>query len=175
MPKNSKETIEGDNEKVIKLLINDSRQSPNEIAKKLGFSRQKVWRIIKKLEKDKVIWGYSAIISGESLNMNTYLAIHRVKGPFSEVIDKIIKRAKEKEVSKLDIKVIETYYLNGTYDWITIFSAKNIKDAKIFVGYMQKEYGEYIERIDLLECVFPLVKCHKVNPKIQELRKFALS
>ena len=41
MPKSSNKQIEEDEKKVIKLLLEDSRQSPNEIAKKLGFSRQK--------------------------------------------------------------------------------------------------------------------------------------
>ena len=39
---------------------------------------------------------------------------------------------------------------------------------------MQKHYGDYIESIELLECLFPLVKCGKVNPELDQLKKFAV-
>lgn len=65
-------------------------------------------------------------------------------------------------------------YLNGEFDWIMIFSAKNIRDAKVFVGFLQKEYTAYIERISLMNCVFPIKKMGKVNPNIEQLKEFAI-
>ena len=62
MPKNSREQIDADEKKVIKELQKNSKESSDKIAKKCGFSRQKVWRIIKKLEKNKTIWGYFAVV-----------------------------------------------------------------------------------------------------------------
>jgi len=47
MVKRSKESIEKDENKILHELLKDSRQSINDIAKKLGFSRQKVWSNIK--------------------------------------------------------------------------------------------------------------------------------
>ena len=55
MPKNSSEQIDVDEKKVIRELQRNSKESIDKIAKKCGFSRQKVWRIIKRLEKNKTI------------------------------------------------------------------------------------------------------------------------
>ena len=66
------------------------------------------------------------------------------------------------------------YYINGAYDWIAMFTAKNTTEAEIFTSYMQKHYGDYIERVELLESVFPLIKCEKINPELEQLRKFAI-
>lgn len=75
MPKSDKISIEADERKIIDQLLKDSRQSPHEIAKRLGFSRQKVWRIIKRLEKDNIIWGYTTVIDENSIGYNSYFAL----------------------------------------------------------------------------------------------------
>jgi len=56
MAKSSKKQIYEDELKVIAELQKNAKESINIIAKKCGFSRQKAWRIIKKLEEDKTIW-----------------------------------------------------------------------------------------------------------------------
>ncbi len=174
MPKSSNKQIEEDEKKVIKLLLEDSRQSPNEIAKKLGFSRQKAWKIIKQLEKENKIWGYTAIIGEENNDRTIYFALTKNKIPIFDYIDTIIKRAREKCIGELDIQVTGTFYLNGSYDWLTIFTAENIKEAKIFCSYLQKHYGDYIERVELLESVFTLIKCGKINPELEKMKNFAI-
>jgi DNA-binding Lrp family transcriptional regulator len=174
MPKNDKISIQADERKVIDQLLKDSRQSPHEIAKRLGFSRQKVWRIIKKLEEKKVIWGYTTVIDENSIGLNSYFALCKAKAPFSDIIDELIKRLKEKKAEKLDVRFLGQFYLNGTYDWLCIFSAKDIRDAKRFCGYMQKEYGEYIDRIELLENVFTLVRFGKINPNVEKFKEFVV-
>jgi DNA-binding Lrp family transcriptional regulator len=174
MPKNDKISIEADERKVIDQLLKDSRQSPHEIAKRLGFSRQKVWRIIKKLEKNKVIWGYTTVIDENSIGCNSYFALTRSKAPFYEILDSCIKRLKGKNAEKIKINVLGCFYLNGTYDWLVIFSARDVGDAKKFCGYIQKEYGNYIDRIELLENVFTLVRFGKINPNVEKFKEFAV-
>jgi len=49
MAKSSSEQIEQDEIKVLNALEQHSKDSVDEIAKSCGFSRQKVWRIIKNL------------------------------------------------------------------------------------------------------------------------------
>jgi len=58
MPKSSKKQINEDEKKLLKVLQTSSGDNIENIAKKCGFSRQKVSRIKKRLEKDKTIWGY---------------------------------------------------------------------------------------------------------------------
>ena len=57
MSKSSREQIDDDEKKVLWQLRRNSKESIDAIAKKCRFSRQKVWRIIKRLEKNKTIWG----------------------------------------------------------------------------------------------------------------------
>jgi DNA-binding Lrp family transcriptional regulator len=174
MPKNGKISIEADERKIIDQLLKDSRQSPHEIAKRLGFSRQKVWRIINKLEKDNVIWGYSAVIDENSIGRNTYFALARTKAPFHDILDFGIKRIKGNNIKKIDINLIGLFYLNGTYDWLIVFSAKSVADAKRNCGYIQEYYGKYIDRIELLENVFTMVRFGKINPNVEKFKEFAV-
>ena len=57
MPKSSQKRLIEDEEKILEILQTHAKASIDDIAKKCGFSRQKVWRIIKKLEEEKTIWG----------------------------------------------------------------------------------------------------------------------
>ena len=68
MPKSSKKQIDEDEKKVIAALQKNSKESIDKIAKKCGFSRQKVWRIIKRLENNQTIWGYHAVVDDEILS-----------------------------------------------------------------------------------------------------------
>ena len=103
-----------------------------------------------------------------------FFALIKAKPPFNKKIDEMIANIKNKKACELNVRLVGLYYLNGVYDWIVTFSTQNISDAKRYCGYLQTQYNEYVERIDLLESVFPLVKCGKPNPEINELKKFAI-
>lgn len=68
MPRKSRAQIRDDEKKVLKALQKNSKEGIDAIAKLCGFSRQKVWRIIKQLEKNEFIWGYTAITDDRKLN-----------------------------------------------------------------------------------------------------------
>jgi DNA-binding Lrp family transcriptional regulator len=65
MAKSSKETMKMDESKVLNVLEQHAKENIDELAKSCGFSRQKIWRIIKYLEAEKIIWGYTAIFDAE--------------------------------------------------------------------------------------------------------------
>ena len=75
MPKSSRKQIAKDEQKVLDFLESNAKQSIDSIAKSCGFSRQKVWRIIKQLEEEKTIWGYSAIVDYNKRHVNHYMAL----------------------------------------------------------------------------------------------------
>ncbi len=175
MPKNNKTKKELDESKILKLLMEDSRQTTHEIAKKLGFSRQKVWKTIKKLEKENVIWGYNTVIDENTIGRNSYFALLKGNGQFDEIIGSSAERLKMKNAEKMNIVVLACFYVHGVYDWIVIFSAENIMDAKKFCGYIQKEYGSILDHIDLLENVFTLLRFGKINPNLEKIKELAVS
>ena len=75
MAKTSKKQIMVDEKKVIQQLQRNAMENLDLFAKKCGFSRQKVWRIIKNLEENKSIWGYTAIIDPEYLQKKHYVLL----------------------------------------------------------------------------------------------------
>jgi len=174
MAKSSKQEIERDEKKVIYELMRDSSQSINILSDKLGFSRQKVWRIIKKLQDDKTIWGYTAVVSNEKLGMKDYILIgKRTAKPVSkENIQPVIKKGFEKLAKNNFCILVDTYYLNGDYDFISLFKAKDLPDAKRFQEEFHKMYQNYIQKTILLEVLFPVRENGIFNPRIEKFAEF---
>jgi DNA-binding Lrp family transcriptional regulator len=174
MVKRSNKDIKGDYKKILDELKKNGHESINFIAKKLGFSRQKVWRMIKELEKNKTIWGYTTITDLEKENLTHFiLLIKRSTTPISEdLIDKIQSRDIEKLSKDTNIRIRSSYYLNGKYDWILSFTAKNIKQAKNFQEDFLKLYKDYVKEILLLENLLPIRDHGILNPEIEKIREF---
>ena len=123
MAKSSVKQIEQDEKRILEELSKNANKSINDIAKSCRFSRQKVWRIIKYLEKNNTIWGYVAVVDEEKLDKKSYIILlKRTNKPFSqELIDKIIERELTDKGKNLGIEMINSIYTHGVYDWI-IFS-----------------------------------------------------
>jgi len=173
MPKNSREQIDADEKKVIRELQKNSKESIDKIAKRCGFSRQKVWRIIKRLEKNKTIWGYYAVVDNEKLDMKRYIMlIKRSNKPIGDAINKIIDLTMHFKGEEIDVDVICSSYLHGHYDWMLVFIANDIKNAKKFSELLTKEYQHVISEIHLLEDIFSVKKCGVVNPDLEKIREF---
>ena len=174
MPKNSNEQIEQDEKKILGELTKNASKSVNDIAKSLGFSRQKVWRIVKTLEKNHTIWGYVAVLDQEKLNKKIYMMLmKRSNKPASkEAIDHIITREIADIVKKWDVDFIHSIYLNGKYDWVIFFSAYNLRDAKNVVELYYQIYPEIISEIDLHEGIFAVQKSGLNNPNIEKLKDY---
>lgn len=174
MAKNSRKQIMLDEIRIIDQLSKNANKSINEIAKSCGFSRQKVWRIIKNLEKNNTIWGYTSIIDEEKQNKKSFIVlIKRSANPLNkEIVDKIIDRGIVKKAQKIGVKLLTSMYVNGVYDWIIHFYANNLKDAKRFVEDLQKTFEGFIEETDLLENMFTAQNAGIQNPDINKLRQF---
>jgi len=174
MPKKSYKMIVEDEKKILDTLLKDSKQSINTIANKLKFSRQTVWRIIKRLEKNNTIWGYTAVIDDDKMGVNSYVVlIKRTTEPIDKkIVEKIINSKLDPVAKKLDVNINLSYYINGIYDWVICFKAKNIIVAKQFCDILRKEYQGYISDLQLLEVLFWAKKQGIVNPEIEKLEEF---
>jgi len=174
MAKSSKKQIYEDELKVIAELQKNAKESIDIIAKKCGFSRQKVWRIIKGLEEDKTIWGYAAVVNEEKQGLKSYMIlIKRTTLPIDEKLaDKIIARQLENSASEIDIKIEHSMLTHGTFDWIICFRAKDMKQAKKFSEIVNKTYWGYIGEVHMIEVLFPIRIQGILNPDIQKLKEF---
>ena len=173
MAKVSAKQIDIDERKVIAALQRNAKESIDAIAKECGFSRQKVWRIIKRLEKNRTIWGYHAVIDSDKLHMKRYMVlIKKTTEPVERLTDIIISRDLEKYALDLGIAIEDSHYLHGMYDWEICYSADDIKQAKRFCETLNRVYQRYIKELFLLERIFPVKQCGIQNPSILKLKEF---
>lgn len=177
MPKSSRQQIDMDEKKVIAELQKNAKESIDVIANKCGFSRQKVWRIIKRLEESKTIWTYHAVIDEEKMELNKYLLLlKRTTSPIkSENLEMAVNGDLRDMLQDMGISIDFAYYLNGCYDFALCVTTHNVKDLKKLTETINKMFREYISDIDVLEVIFPMVKCGCMSPNIKELRQFFLS
>lgn len=112
-------------DKIIKHLLVDARQSARQLALKLGLSTVTVLSRIKKLEKEKVIQRYTAIIDHEKIGYS-----------LTAIIEIIAKNDKveeiEGEISKFE-NVCGVYDITGSTDTIIIAKFKERNDLSKFV------------------------------------------
>ena len=174
MPKSSFNKVNEDKSKLLQLLEKNPKLSANEISENLGFSRQKAWRLVKDLEKSGMIWGYTTVIDESVRDYQIFFALIKQNIPYLECTDRIIKNVRADNSAKIGVKLIGLYYTTGPYDGVCIFAAKNITDAKKYLGYMMKQYEEYVTSIDLVQSIFPMVHLGKINPNLEKLKEFSI-
>ena len=177
MPKTSKEQIANDEKKIIYELQKNAKENIDKIAKKCGFSRQKIWRVIKRLEKNKTIWGYHAVVDDNKIGLQQYfILIKRTAKAFSkEHIDSIIKRVIQTEIAKMGIIVENVSYVHGAFDGIHIIRASNVVQVKKYCEILNKLSKGYISDMKILEELFPIEKNGIVNPNVEELKDIFLT
>ena len=128
MTKSSRKQIDEDEKKVISYLQKNCKENIDALAKKCGFSRQKVWRIIKRLENDKTILGYHAVVDNEKIDIKKYLILIKrtTKSMTKETIDKLTKIKTKQE----NVNIDDVYYVNGSYDFFISVTSPDIKQVK---------------------------------------------
>ena len=154
-------------EKILHELQKNCRMNLDEIGKKCGCSRYKVGRVMRKLEKNNTIVGYSAVINPNKINSKYYvLLVKRTAHPFDEDMIKKIPFTRETDfVPDVKIKSVATLYVHGNFDWVTTFTASDITHAKDFCNKILKFFSKYVESIELLETVGPIrINGFRISP-----------
>jgi DNA-binding Lrp family transcriptional regulator len=174
MTKSSLQQIIKDEQKILDILQKNANESIDAIAKKCGFSRQKVWRIVKKLEKDKTIWGYTAICDDEPLHLKQFtMLVKRTTLPLDKKVLSEILNARLENISPDDFVQIENIeYVHGLFDWMVTFRADSLITAKRYCERFKEHYSGQIAKIDLLESILTVRKQTLRNPRIKEQIKF---
>lgn len=112
-------------EKIINHLLVDARQSARQLALKLGLSTVTVLSRIKKLEKEKIIQRYSAIIDHEKIGYSL-TAIIEIIAKNDKIVDI------EDEIAKFE-NVCGVYDITGSTDTIVIAKFKARDELSRFV------------------------------------------
>ncbi len=111
-------------EKILKNLMVDARLSARQMALKLGMSTVTVLSRIKKLEKEKIIKGYTAIIDHEKLGYDLTAIIEIIAK--KDIIDI------EEKLSKIE-NVCGVYDITGNTDTIIVAKFKERNELSKFV------------------------------------------
>jgi len=112
-------------EKILKNLLVDARLSARQLSLKLGLSTVTVLSRIKKLEKEKIIKGYTSILNHEKLGYD-----------LTAVIEIIAKKDKlvqvEDKLSGIE-NVCAVYDVTGNTDTLIIAKFKGREDLSKFI------------------------------------------
>ena len=112
-------------EKILKHLLIDARQSARHLAHKLNVSTVTMITRIKKLEEKNIIVGYAARLNHESLgyNITAIIEITTTKGKMLEIEEKIAKTE----------NICAVYDITGDADTLVIGKFKDRKSLSEFV------------------------------------------
>ena len=115
---------------LLEILEHDARRDVSEIAKMLGQSEYEVERNIKRLEDDKIILAYNALIDWEKFGDESVTAIIEISlTPQREVgFDAIAER-----IYRFD-EVRTVYLMSGDFDLLVIIEGKSLKEVANFVA-----------------------------------------
>jgi len=174
MPKSSKEQIDADEKKIVRELQKNSKESIDKIAKRCGFSRQKIWRIIKRLEKNKTIWGYHAVIDDDKLGVKRYqILLKKAPLPISnKMMDVMLEKDMRKQLEKFEVEIDCSFFTHGYFDWSLCITAPNTRVMGKFIELLRTKFGEHISEMQVLEVIFPLLKSGFDNPNLTEFKEF---
>src|ERR671913_2437381 len=133
--------------RILRKLISDARLSYRNIAEQIGVSPPTVLARVEKLEKNRIIKSYSALLDHEKLgyDLTAIIEVTAIKNKVVEV---------EKVLSKYE-NVCAIYDITGLTDMIIVAKFRNRKDLSNFV---KKDLSmPYVERTNT-HMVFITVK-----------------
>jgi DNA-binding Lrp family transcriptional regulator len=171
MPKSSQTRLKEDEEKILEILQTNAKASIDDIAKKCGFSRQKVWRIIKKLEEEKTIWGYTVIYDQERYDWKHFtMMVKRTTVALDQrTLQEILTTRLDDILPDSIIKMEHIEYVHGYYDGVFTFFAPDLIVAKRFCDRFKERFHQYIASADLLEGIFFIRNQMLSNPDIKKI------
>ncbi len=173
MVKRTKKQYDEDAEKVLAELQSNCKQDLDKIAKHCGFSKQKAWRIIKQLETEGYIWGYTSIINEEKRNLTQFtILIKKTSQPLeTRIVEKIDTITLEEFVSEMDVFIESSYFVHGNYDWLITVIASDIKHVRKFCEALFKAFPGAMEKIEVLQTLYAVRKHHIFNPDRKKLHE----
>ena len=129
-------TIDETDKKILNVLLENSKLSYREIAKRVGVSVVTVLKRVKNLEKQKIINSYTTELNYEKLGYDVHviLKMRIAKGKLIDVENKIAKNP----------HVFAVYDITGDFDSIVIAKFKNRRSLDAFLKKIQS--FDFVER-----------------------------
>jgi len=118
--------------RILELLQTDGRLTTAEIADHINLSASPCARRIKRMEKDKIIVGYQAKVSRQSVNLNMSVFVHVNLNSHQE---KELE-AFEREITYID-QVINGHVVSGQYDYLLEVVCKDLVAYENFMRLLR--------------------------------------
>ena len=116
--------------KILEILENDARITPEKIAVMTGLTLEEVNKAIAEMEEENIILGYKPIVNEDKVATDKVTALIELKVTPSagEGFDAIASRIYCYE------QVRHLYLMSGAYDLAVFVEGKNIKEVAMFVS-----------------------------------------
>ncbi len=169
-----KAMVKNANELVLAELQKNCRKNFGTIANNCSISKQRASRIIKQLEKENTIWGYPAVIDEQKRGLQKFFLLMKrsPKKIDDETAEQLISYRTDKDIADLGVTVENSYYTNGEYDWILIFTAKDLLQARKFSDVLLNKHRGMVSKVNLIQIMMTLRTQSILNPGYMKLREF---
>lgn len=173
MPKRTKATIAEETRNVLAALQENAKENIIETAQQCHMSKEKLLRTIRHLEKNRKIWGYTAIVDEQDLPYKKFiLLLKRTMKKFDDTkMDDVVAKQFMPLFEPLGVRIESSYYIHGEYDWVLIFTAPDLLQAKKFSQILFEHYPGYAEKVDIMEILFTGRAHYVLNPDQSKLRE----
>ncbi|MBS3148418.1 Lrp/AsnC family transcriptional regulator [Candidatus Woesearchaeota archaeon] len=140
MAKTEKTSTDPLDDKILRLLLDNSRQSYREIARKLSISVATVMKRVQLLEKSKMIKGYTALLDYEKLgyDVGVLIEVRISKGKLLEMERRIASHP----------NVAAVYDHTGNFDCLILAKFKTRKQMDKFLKHIQT--WDFVQRTETM-------------------------
>jgi DNA-binding Lrp family transcriptional regulator len=115
---------------ILMLLEKNAKLTTEEIALRLDAKNEEVASIVRELEKDKIILGYSTVINWDMTDKETVTALIevRITPQRGQGFDRIAQRI----YSYAEVK--DCFLMSGGYDLLIVIEGRTLKEVAMFVS-----------------------------------------
>ena len=150
---------------IIQALLEDPTMSGAGMAKKLGITRQKLWKVRRMMEEEGAIWGYTAVCDPVSPGGITATILYQSKSLDMSQARMAVDRVREGRHRREGVMVHNVFYLNGKYDIMSMISAPDLASARAYYESVREAFRDIqLTKPIMMEVAFPFIIGGKFNP-----------
>ncbi len=170
----SEQEMQQEEKRILAELVKNSKEKTETIAKHCGFTKQKAGRIIKQLEANDMIWGYTTIFDEQRIGLSHFILLvkREMQKIKEEDVDILISKKTEQLAEEFGVTIESSAYIHGEYDWILTFTASDVKLAKKFINSLLALYPRIINKITIMQTLMFMKNHYVSNPQREKLKEF---
>ncbi|MBR4203375.1 MAG: winged helix-turn-helix domain-containing protein [Candidatus Methanomethylophilaceae archaeon] len=173
MPRVSRAENERNKEIVLKALFDNPDQSVADISLSTGLSETQVYKIYRDFREQGVVFGNPAILDLSKTGKKRYIGTLKLvsgdvkpdeKFGTTNMRDMLLTLAS----FHLDIIHEDEYACDGSFDWVLVFLANNVRDATQFMNAICVASHDEYEVSSLSEVEFTIRRCSVFSPEMKD-------